>query len=204
MMFKQLKVYVLFDDKGRVLVQNNLAAMKYQLDQKLEYRVNPSHIFEIDDAKLIRKGSNQSSREKPLNHSPEEGAISIYTDGACTGNPGPAGIGIFFKYGKREREISRYLGHATNNIAELTAIKVALREIKQPELPVRLYTDSKYCWGVLTQGWKSTRNLPLTREIKEEMKRFNDLKILKVKGHIGLDENERADRLAKKAVNENK
>ena len=201
MMFKGMKVYALFDDQGQMVVQNDRATLKYQLEQDQEYKVNPSNIFEIDEAQLKRKKSKKPLKAKPNDSSPnEEGVISVFTDGACEGNPGPAGAGIYFKHGKREREISRYLGQATNNIAELTAIKIALKEIKQPQLPVKLYTDSEYCHGILSLGWKSTRNLRLISEIKEEMRRFRDLRIIKIDGHSGIEENERVDKLARKAI----
>lgn len=205
MMFKGMKVYISFDDQDQMLTAGNLATMKYQLDQNQEYKVNPNNISEIDPAKLKRKKALKPSREA-ISTPPsleEERTIFVYTDGACTGNPGPAGIGIFFRRGKREREISRYIGQATNNIAELTAIKVALQEINQPEAPVRLFTDSSYCCGILSRNWKPTRNLQLIKGTKEEMKRFLDLKIIKVKGHAGHEENERVDILARKAITEN-
>src|ERR1700759_4557025 len=73
-----------------------------------------------------------------------EGAIVVYADGACSGNPGPAGIGVVMQDGKQRRELSKYLGQGTNNIAELTALGEAALVIEDPERPVRLHTDSKY------------------------------------------------------------
>lgn len=126
--------------------------------------------------------------------------ITVYTDGACTGNPGPAGIGIVLSNGKVRRLISEYLGHATNNIAELTAIKRALEVIKSRELPIDLYTDSSYSIGVLTQGWKAKANQELIAEIKIQLLAYPRLKIHKVEGHAGVPGNEKADELARKAV----
>jgi len=126
--------------------------------------------------------------------------IEVYTDGACSGNPGPAGIGIVMKYKGHTREISKYIGHATNNIAELRAVLTALRAIKNPVRRVILHTDSTYVEGVLAKGWKAKANKDLICEIKKEMQRFGDLAIKKVEGHAGVEGNEQADRLAREAI----
>jgi ribonuclease HI len=128
--------------------------------------------------------------------------IHLYTDGASSGNPGPAGIGIFLRYGIHEKEISQYIGMATNNIAELEAIRVGLSEIKNRALPVRVYTDSSYALGLLTRGWKPKKNQDLVKSIQKLMKTFRDLRFIKVRGHSGNEGNTRADRLATGAVKE--
>ena len=104
------------------------------------------------------------------------------------------------RYGDHEKEISKYIGLATNNIAELEAIKTALSELKRADLPVRIYTDSNYAFGVLSLGWKASKNLALVKSIKRAMMKFRDLRIIKIKGHSGLEENERADFLATSAI----
>ena len=129
----------------------------------------------------------------------DEKTIHVYTDGASSGNPGPSGIGIFLRYGVHEKEISQYIGIATNNIAELEAIRVGLSEIKNPELPVRFYTDSSYALGLLTLGWKPKKNQDIVKSIQNLMKKFKDLKFEKVRGHAGNEGNEMADRLATRA-----
>jgi ribonuclease HI len=126
--------------------------------------------------------------------------IVIYTDGSCLGNPGPAGCGIVLIYGKRRKEVSEYLGEATNNIAELTAILKALQLVKKKNLPIHLYSDSEYAIGVLSSGWKARANRELIQEIIEKMKEFPSLKLLKVDAHVGIRENERVDKLAKEAI----
>jgi ribonuclease HI len=80
------------------------------------------------------------------------------------------------------------------------AIKTALEAIRTTDIPVRLYTDSQYCYGVLVLGWKAKRNEVLVRAIKKLMKQFRDLKVLKVEGHAGVPLNEHADELARAAV----
>jgi len=131
---------------------------------------------------------------------PGQAAICIYTDGASSGNPGPAGVGAVLKYGKKVKEISKYIGIATNNVAELKAIEAGLADLKTTEIPVCIYTDSSYVHGVLSLGWKARKNLQLVDSVKGLMEKFKDLQIIKVKGHAGHPENERADSLAKAAV----
>ncbi len=126
--------------------------------------------------------------------------IEVYTDGACSGNPGLCGIGIVFKYGDTIKEHSEFIGHGTNNIAELSAVLKALKMIKKPQMQVVLYTDSGYALGVLTLGWKAKANKALIREIADEMKRFRDLKFVKVEGHSDVTLNNRADILARQGI----
>ncbi|MBF0301481.1 MAG: reverse transcriptase-like protein [Desulfamplus sp.] len=134
------------------------------------------------------------------NNQTTDNIITIYTDGASSGNPGPGGIGIFMKFGDHEKEISESIGHTTNNIAELTAIKRALLELKRCDLPVRLYTDSSYALGILTKRWKAAKNQELVAELRELINKFKDIRLIKTKGHAGIAGNEKADSLATKAI----
>ena len=129
-----------------------------------------------------------------------EGKICVFTDGAAAGNPGPAGIGVLLRYGKHEKEISEYIGTATNNIAELKAILAGLTAVKDSSKPVRLFTDSQYAFGLLVKNWKAHKNREIVDAIRKAMTRFKDLKIIKVKGHSGNEGNEMADRLATSAI----
>ena len=127
--------------------------------------------------------------------------VSIYTDGACSGNPGPAGIGVVIIYNGHKKEISEYIGEATNNIAEIEAVIVALSQLKYPEKThVKLYTDSQWVVGVLTQNWKIKKNVELVKEARELAGRVGKLDVVKVKGHAGNEFNELADRLARNAI----
>ena len=126
--------------------------------------------------------------------------MTIYSDGACSGNPGPAGLGVVLIRGERRTEISGWLGDGTNNIAELRAIEAALLRIEDMATPVDLYTDSSYSIGVLTQGWKAKANIPLVQRIRGIVARFQDLRFHWVRGHVGVEENERADALARTAI----
>jgi ribonuclease HI len=131
-------------------------------------------------------------------------AIIIYTDGACTGNPGPAGIGVVIVDGTKRKELSQYLGQGTNNIAELTAIERALTALRAADRhrPIRLHTDSSYSIGVLTKGWKAKANQQLIARIRALTSEFEQLVFVKVRGHSGILENERADELARRAIAE--
>jgi ribonuclease HI len=106
------------------------------------------------------------------------------------------------RWGPYHREIYQYLGQGTNNIAELTAIKVGLEAVKNRSLPVRVYTDSQYSIGVLSGNYKVKANRELILSIRELMKGFPALTLHKVRGHAGDPLNERADELARLAVTE--
>jgi len=109
------------------------------------------------------------------------------------------GIGIYCKYKNKEIKFSRYIGLGTNNIAELTAIKVALQKLtKYKKRTIKIITDSKYCIGVLT-GWKYKFNIELINETKELIKLYPKLKFKWVKGHDGDYGNKTADYLAQAA-----
>ena len=130
--------------------------------------------------------------------------INIYTDGACSGNPGPAGIGIVLRYKEHCKRVSEYIGEGTNNVAELTAILRSLQMVKNPKFPVVIYTDSNYCLGILAKGWKAKQNVILVDDIRELMGKFESLEIIKVSGHTGMKDNELADSLARMAITNKK
>jgi len=127
-------------------------------------------------------------------------AIQVGTDGACTGNPGPAGLGAVIIDGSERRELSEFLGEGTNNIAELTAILRGLQEVKDRARPVFVYTDSEYSIGVLTKNWKPKKNIELIGEIRQLCRAFPQLHFVKVAGHAGIPLNERTDELARDAI----
>ncbi len=127
-------------------------------------------------------------------------AVHVWTDGACTGNPGPAGVGVVVLDRGQRREHAEYLGHGTNNIAELTAVLRGLDLVTDRTRPVLVYTDSSYAIGVLSLGWKAKANVELVAEIRDTLARYDDVRFVKVKGHAGVPENERCDALATGAV----
>ncbi len=147
-----------------------------------------------------KKSSDCSAKELGIETDLPDNCIKIYTDGASSGNPGPSGIGVLLIYGEKKKKISRYIGNATNNIAELTAIKVALEQLKRNDMPVCIFSDSSYSIGLLTKGWKPKKNRELILQIRKLMGRFKNLSFIKVKGHAGIKENEVADFLATSAI----
>lgn len=207
---KGKKVWMATDIDGKPMPKNRKVRIKYQLDKNHEYWVYEKGLEAIDPIQLETIGSNREPcGEKNIISRPgrallkdktTKAAISIFTDGACSGNPGPSGIGAILYFGEHEKEISRHIGIATNNIAELEAIKTGLLEIKNRKLPVTIFTDSSYAHGVLSLGWKARKNIDLVRSIKKLISTFSELTILKVKGHAGLEGNEIANRLATQAI----
>ena len=206
MRFKNNKVWVAVDQAGRMRVEKNKLLIKYQLDQPHEYWVLPKHVSPLDE-KTDESHGGQVDSLRPGNakdpiqtDTSNQTAIHVYTDGASSGNPGPSGIGVLLRYGKHEKEVSRYIGMATNNIAELEAIRVGLELIRNPDKPVRVYTDSSYALGLLSKGWKARKNQALVAGIRRRISRFRDIQFIKVKGHAGHAQNERADKLATQAI----
>jgi len=143
----------------------------------------------------------------------ERKRVEIYTDGACRGNPGPGGWGAVLIWGGHEKEIMGAERSTTNNRMELTAAIEALRALKRP-CRVKLHTDSQYLrqgitdWinGWKSRGWKTAdkkpvKNQELWQALDEEVSR-HQVEWKWVKAHAGDPENERADRLANRAIDE--
>ena len=215
MWFKTNKVWMAVDSRGEPVLKDGKVLIKYQLKQDYEYWVNRSNVRPIDDPppqpKTQSRRQSKSRRGKtakgqasdpspPLEASAYADAICVFTDGASSGNPGPSGIGVLLRYGGHEKEISQFIGTATNNIAELKAIQVGLSALKTTDKPVRLFTDSSYAYGLLVSNWKPRKNQELVDSIKKTMAKFQDLKFIKVKGHAGHPGNEKADLLATSAI----
>ena len=215
MRFKKNKVWLAIEQNGKPIVRNGKVLIKYQLDQEHEYWVHQNNVTPLDVATVANVAHKaEETDNKKIFSAPEKtglapesvplddaiDSIHVYTDGASAGNPGPSGIGIVLRYGKHEKEISKYIGTTTNNVAELEAIREGLLQIKQTRLPVRIFTDSSYAHGVLSLGWKARKNKELIQSIKKAMSAFKDIKLIKVKGHAGIEGNERADSLATSAI----
>lgn len=122
--------------------------------------------------------------------------IKLYTDGAAFPNPGKMGIGVVLCYKHHKKEIGESIGYGTNNIAELSAIKRGLSEIKDRSIPVTVISDSLYALNVVNGKWKARKNIPLILEIQELVKKFDDVRFKWVRGHSGNKLQERADELA--------
>jgi len=210
MSFKQNKVWAETDKSGNLKTQKGKVLIKYNLKQNYQYQVKAENLEPEEKARTGKRSAagkkkagakkNSASVRAFVDKPVPENAITIYTDGASSGNPGPSGIGVLFCFGEHKKEISEFIGESTNNIAELTAIKRALDELKRQDLPVRLYTDSGYAIGLLQKGWKPRKNVELVNNLKALAKKFTDLEIIKIKGHAGIEGNETADRLATSAI----
>jgi ribonuclease HI len=148
------------------------------------------------------KPAPAAATQHPVSDAPEPvgDAIQVWTDGACTGNPGPAGLGVVIIDGKHRVELSEYLGEGTNNIAELMAILRGLESVKDKTRSVVVYTDSAYSIGCITKPWKPKKNVELIDELREIARGFADLRFVKVAGHAGIPLNERVDQLAREAI----
>jgi ribonuclease HI len=150
-----------------------------------------------------RGGNGRSLKSQPFEAptAPPENGWIVYADGACSGNPGPCGLGVVIRGPEGATgEGYEYLGTGTNNIAELTAILRALEWIPPGPEMIAVYTDSSYAIGVLQKGWKAKANKELIEDVKAAMKKRANLRLNYVPGHAGVSLNELADELARLAV----
>jgi ribonuclease HI len=151
--------------------------------------------------------SNSSQEGQP------SGEVTIYTDGGCKGNPGPGGWGALLIYNGHEREMWGGEPLTTNNRMELMAAIAALEALKRP-CRVAIHTDSQYLRNGITQwiagwkanGWKTAQKKPVKNDDLwkrlDEARRRHDVSWHWVRGHDGHVENERADRLAQRGIDE--
>lgn len=151
--------------------------------------------------RLIRDIINLSMDEKLF-------TVTIYTDGACSGNPGAGGWGAILMADDKKKELSGFDSETTNNKMELTAVIEALKALKKP-CNVELYSDSAYVVNAFIQGWlenwktngwrgadkKPVKNIELWQELDELLKTHN-VTFIKVKGHADNEFNNRCDALA--------
>ena len=142
-----------------------------------------------------------------------EGRVTIHTDGACSGNPGPGGYGAILQWGDHTREVKGGEPHTTNNRMELMAAIMALESLKRP-CTVDIHTDSQYLRnGIMTwingwkrNGWKTAdrkpvKNADLWQRLDDALS-HHTVRWHWVRGHAGHDLNERADELARQAIAE--
>ncbi|HOZ54657.1 MAG TPA: ribonuclease HI [Clostridia bacterium] len=140
--------------------------------------------------------------------------VIIYTDGACSGNPGPGGWGTILMFKEKKKEISGGLPDTTNNIMEITAVIEGLKLLKYP-CKVSVYSDSAYVVNAFDKGWINNwikngwktsgkdpvKNKELWQELYE-LTKIHDVKFVKVKGHSDNEFNNRCDELARNAINQ--
>lgn len=134
--------------------------------------------------------------------------VEIFTDGACSGNPGPGGYGVILRFGEHTKELSGGEHETTNNRMELTGVIIGLSALKEP-CEVTLTTDSKYVVDSITKGWvygwqkkgwiksdkKPALNVDLWKQLLPLLEKHK-VNFVWVKGHAGPPENERCDQLA--------
>ena len=139
--------------------------------------------------------------------------VTIYTDGACSGNPGPGGWGAILMYNGTSKEISGAEKDTTNNIMEITAVLEALKLLKE-ECEVQVYSDSAYVVNAFNQGWiynwmkngwktankEPVKNKELWQELYSLTKKHK-VEFIKVKGHADNEFNNRCDEMAREAIN---
>jgi ribonuclease HI len=201
-------VYVRVDRESKLVTgRDGRVEVKYKADASAKtYRASLRNLAATGDPEDERPvdlpgGSPEQAGGARAGQALPSDAIIIYTDGACTGNPGPAGIGVVILDRGTRRELSEYLGQGTNNIAELTAIERALEEVADKhDRPVVVHSDSAYSIGLLTKNWKAKANTDLVRRLRALASRFHELRFVKVAGHAGVPENERCDELARQAI----
>lgn len=139
--------------------------------------------------------------------------VTLYTDGACKGNPGPGGWGAILRFNKTEKDLSGFEKATTNNRMELTAVIQGLRQLKE-KCEVTIITDSQYVkngmteWveGWIKKGWKTAakkpvKNVDLWKQLVAETTK-HQVSWQWVRGHSGHPENERCDQLANEAIEE--
>lgn len=202
-------VFARADADGALAADGATVEIRYKPSDGRRYRarrdnltVQPGELLPdsfCGDADAVSKDARPAARrdDGAAAVASRPGAVLAYTDGACTGNPGPAGLGVVV-LGEGGVELSEYLGHATNNIAELTAILRALERVPR-DRPIVVHTDSQYAIGVLQKGWKAKANQELIATIKRALS-GREAALVYVRGHAGVTWNERCDQLAREAV----
>jgi ribonuclease HI len=230
---KGQKVFARADASGRLTVQRGRVEIRYRPNDGRRYDARADNLEILDPTPLpdetcgaaeavaaARPGakarspkgggggkSSASSRtsEDAAPASVPHGAVVAYADGACSGNPGPAGLGVVVIDGDERVELSEYLGDGlTNNIAELTAVLRVLDEVADSSRTVMIHTDSQYTIGVVQKGWKAKANKELVAELREALSDRHGVRLYYVPGHSGVPLNERADALAREAIKERK
>jgi ribonuclease HI len=217
-------VYARATPSGELLVDDGRVEIRYNPNDGKMYRAGAGNLTVSDPTALAddtcgpaeavgaavkkastSKGSKKKKRKKAAHPPPvteaSDGEVIAYTDGACSGNPGPAGLGVVLLRSGSRLELYEYLGQGTNNVAELTGVLRALQELQPGERAI-IHTDSTYSIGVATKGWKAKANKELVAELRQELSRHQNVELRYVKGHAGIPLNERADELARRAVEE--
>jgi ribonuclease HI len=195
-------------DDGKLADESGRVEIRYKPTDAKAYRAAARNLEVVRGATLlpdetcapvVAAGTAPRAAKAPTYSAPADAWVA-YTDGACSGNPGPAGSGIvLIEPGGKMHEGLEYLGEATNNVAELTAILRAVEWIPADARAIVVHTDSQYAIGVLQKGWKAKANGELVAHARRIVAE-RGAKLVYVPGHKGVLLNERADELAREAV----
>ena len=212
--FKDDEVFAEATAGGELLVRGGKVRIAYREGAKKTYSTFKSRLS-ISDSKLYQWGdqgkttsaargggkSNSSLLGGTAADLVDLGHLHLWSDGACSGNPGPAGAGTVLLDGEARTEWSTWLGQGTNNIAELVAVQQGLEALTSPvERTVVIHTDSQYVIGVLAKSWKAKANPELIGAIRRQIGDLPRVVWHWVRGHEGVELNERCDALARLAI----
>lgn len=191
---------------------NAKIAIDWLSSLKNDYMFNCEVIGEFDRTNLAEEVDKinkiLSQKSSSITTDRNDNFVTIYTDGACSGNPGPGGWGAILMHGDHKKEISGFERETTNNQMELTAVIKALESLKAP-CSVELFSDSAYVVNAILQGWlvnwinngwvgsdkKPVKNIELWKRLKELLE-THAVVFNKVKGHADNEFNNRCDELA--------
>jgi ribonuclease HI len=217
-MLRGQRVLARCSDDGKLTTEDGRVEVRYKPSDGRAYRAGERNLEAIAGAEILpddhcapagepppKKDEKKSKDARVAAHHAAAAAstaeVVVFADGACSGNPGPAGAGVaIFEGEKKTRELSEFLGTGTNNIAELTAILRAAEVLENDARAIEIRTDSSYAIGVLTKGWKAKANPELVAKTKVALGKLASVKLTYVPGHAGVVGNELADALAVAAV----
>jgi ribonuclease HI len=196
-------------DAGALLAEEGRVEVRYKPNDGRAYRAAVANLVAKPNGKILPDDACAPAATTPTKPRGKPGSSAApvvsaewvaYTDGACSGNPGPAGSGmVVIGPGGKIHEGFEFLGIATNNVAELTGVLRGVEAIPVDAASAVIMTDSKYAIGVLTQGWKAKVNQELILNTRKALA-GRSIKLMYVPGHAGVPMNERADELAREAV----
>ena len=205
------KVFARAKSDGSLEVSGGRVEIRYRAGDAKAYRAAAQNLEIAPGARLLaddacapvaspeRRPAERTARG-PAPTPQGDSEWIVYTDGACSGNPGPAGSGmVVIAPGGKIHEGYEFLGTATNNVAEITGVLLGIGAVPKTAKNVVVHTDSKYTIGVLSLGWKAKANGELIRRTREVLTGRN-VRFVYVPGHAGVPMNERADELAREAI----
>jgi ribonuclease HI len=216
------KVFARARADGTLEVDGGRVEIRYKATDPRAYRASVANLSVPSGAPVLADDAcvpgapteSRPAKDGARKMAPKKGGVAravaaewvAYTDGACSGNPGPAGSGmVVIAPGGKIHEGFEYLGSSsTNNVAELTGILRAVEAIPQAALSIAIHTDSKYAIGVLSQGWKAKANQELIARARAVLATRSNVQLVYVPGHAGVPLNERADELAREAIRRGK